>query len=167
MKEQMKKQTGFTLLELIVTVAIVGIVFVVGARTSMTNSSKKKAQQNTATTITNTLSTQRNQALSRNTTSRMTITSAAGVYTMNTYVSTAATTTCSSAGTWTLLKTETISVDALYQITGSGMANTCFYRDGSSSGGQFVVSPITSTSETKTITIDVTIATGFLDVTTN
>jgi prepilin-type N-terminal cleavage/methylation domain-containing protein len=164
--KKMARQKGFTLLELLVTIAILSIVFVVGARTSMTNMSKSKSAQNTAKLITDTLSIIKNQSLSRNTSSKVIIVNTAGIYTMNTYISTTPI-TCGTAATWTLLTTSTISVNAAYQITGNGMAGTCFYRDGSSSGGTFVVSAITPTSETKTTTIDVTISTGFLDVTTN
>ncbi|MCE3232247.1 MAG: hypothetical protein K0R98_504 [Rickettsiaceae bacterium] len=164
---KMSKQQGFTLLELLVTLAILVVVTTVGIRTTLNNKSSAKSAQNTATMLKDELSLLKDKALSMNTTARMVITNTGGIYTMNTYTSSAPTSACTAAGTWTLVISRTLDVNSKYQITGTGLSNLCFYRDGSSSGGIFIVSPIVATAETKTTTIDVIIATGFLDVSTN
>ncbi len=159
---KMKKQQGFTLLELLITVSIIGAVFVVASSSGMDGWNKKRTAQNTYKELVDTLATLKNTAISRNTSSRIVITQTSGTYTMTTYTSAAPTTDCSSAAAWTTLATKTLEVHSTYQITGSGMTDMCFYRDGSSFGGQFVIAPTSGTGTTYTITIE--IATGFIDV---
>lgn len=159
------KQKGLTLLELLITIAIMGAVFAVGSRGGLGSWGTKKTAQNTVKELRDEIKTLRNHAMSKNTTSRMVLINTSDVYTITTYTSTTPTMTCSSAGTWNVvINAREIEVADSYEITGGGMINTCFYRDGSSSGGSFVVAPQSGATGTTT-TLDVTISTGFIDVT--
>jgi prepilin-type N-terminal cleavage/methylation domain-containing protein len=156
---------GYTLLELLVTVAIIGSVIAVGAGTGMGDLNTKKTAQNTYKELRSQLATLRNHAMSKNTTGRLVITQSGSTYTMTSTYSSAPTSTCSAAGTWTTIQTKEIDVHTNYNITGSAFTNSiCFYRDGSSSGGSYVIAPVSGASGT-TYTLDVTIATGYIDVT--
>lgn len=158
---------GFTLLELLVTLAVIAIIVTVANTPDLELSSAKKSFLNTSQTLQTELSNLRNEAMMRNTTTRMVMTSSAGVYTITTYYSASPTTTCTSAVGTQLVAAHNISVNVLYNITGAtAMANTCFYRDGTSSGGVFTISPITVSTLLKSSVITITIATGYLDVAT-
>lgn len=159
-------QKGFTLLELLVTMCIIGAVYTVAAQSGLANWGKKKSSVNTATFLKNELATLKDHALSKSTTTRMVVSLTANGYTLTTYYSSSPTTSCSSAGSWTIIQNAaSIDIHSNYQITGSGMTNTCFYRDGSSSGGTFVVSPSASGTSDKTYTVDISIATGYVTIT--
>jgi prepilin-type N-terminal cleavage/methylation domain-containing protein len=165
---EMKKQRGFTLLELIVTLAILAVVLTVGMRMTSQTMVRHKSAKNAVTSILEELTTAQSASLSRSTTARVVVTNNGNyTYTITKYASAAPTTTCSSAGTWSTISTATISLNQNYQIGGTGLTNTCFYRDGSSSGGTFIVLPTVVDASAKTTTITLTIATGFLDVVEN
>ena len=103
--------------------------------------------------------------MNKNTTARMVITNSSDTYTITTYTSATATTTCTSSGTWNvIINAREIQVPSSYEITGSAMANLCFYRSGSSSGGSYQVAPQGSASG-DTTDIDIIMSTGFIDVT--
>ncbi len=160
-----KPARGFTLLELIITLAVIAIVTVVASSPALDSSNAQKTFTNTFNSLQGELSKARNEAMMRNTTTRMVITSSGGVYTINTYYSAAATSTCSSGAVGNALDSNVnLKVHSKYQLTGAAMGNICFYRDGSSSGGTLTLAPITVTTGLKTATITVTIATGYLDV---
>jgi prepilin-type N-terminal cleavage/methylation domain-containing protein len=169
---------GFTLLELLVALAILAIVITVARSPDLDMSNAKTSFQNTTQTLKSSLSTLRNQALSMGTTTRMAIAANNGVYTITTFSSPAPVNNCTNAGAWTQLSSNVINVHGLYQITGAAMANTCFYRDGTSSGGVFTIAPIllgitpqaqsnAENTQLKQAVITVTIATGYLDVATS
>ena len=161
----MSKNKGYTLLELLVTIAIIGSVIAVGSGTGIGNLNAKKTAQNTYKELRDQLATLRNHAMSKNTTGRIAFTQSGSTYTMTLTYSASPTTTCSSAGSWTTIQTKDIDVHSNYDITGSAFTNSlCFYRDGSSSGGSYVVAPVSGATGT-TYTLDVTIATGYIDVT--
>lgn len=153
------------MLELLITIAIVGIVFTVGARSGLSSWSVKRDARNTFTTLVSEIETLKNQALGQNTTTRMTLVNVGDVYTLTTFLSSAPVTTCTSAGTWTTIFSKEVNVHETYEITGTAMANLCFNRDGSSSGGTLSIAPQDSSSTHTTYDLDVTISTGFIDVT--
>lgn len=162
----MTNQNGFTLLELMVTIAIIGAVFVVGSMSGMGNWSQKKTSQNTVKELRDELANTRNYAMTRNVTGRLNIVVAGDTYTMTMYTSDVATSTCDSTGTWNTIMTRPLDVHATYQITGTAIAavDTCFFRDGSASTARsFTIEPKVGQSGTTT-TMDIIPATGFLDV---
>ena len=161
----MSNNKGYTLLELLVTVAIIGSVIAVGSGTGIGDLNTKKTAQNTYKELRDQLATLRNHAMSKNTTARMIVTQSGSTYTMTLAYSSAPTTTCPTSGTWTTIQTKEIDVHVNYSIAGTAFTNNlCFYRDGSSSGGSYTIAPVSGASGT-TYTLDVTIATGFIDVT--
>ncbi len=164
----MRRQQGFTLLELIIVLAVIGLVSTV-VGTGMENWTTKKTYKNTYDQLVYEINTAKGTAQLRSTTSRITTAgTAGGDYTVTMYISATPVTTCSTAGAWTLVSTKTVEGSLSYQITGTGIDNDmCFYRDGTSNGGTFVISPIEASTTLTTATITVTIATGFLDVSIN
>lgn len=166
-QKPMQKQQGFTLLELIITIAIIGIVFVVGSQSGLSQWATKGEAKNTLATMLSEIGLLKDESLNRNTTTRMTLVNSSGTYTLTKFFSAAPTTTCSSAGSWTQISSREIDMSAQYEITGTAMANLCFYRDGTSSGGTFSIAPTDIGSQHKTYDLEVTIATGFIDVTEN
>jgi len=163
---KMLSQKGVTLLELLIALVIIGLVFSATSRFGMDGMSTKKTAQNSANFLREELFNIKNTALSQNTTTRMEITDAAGVYTMTTYYSNAPTSNCSSAGAWTQIKQQEIEVHSTYEITGSAITSTCFFRNGSSSGGSLAFAPVDGASG-KSYNFDIIVATGFIDVTEN
>lgn len=160
----MSLNKGFSLLEMVVTLAVMGAAAGL-VYSGMDGWSVKKSYKNLFNNLRYELSNLRNQAMSRDTTTRMLLQNNSGVYTITTYASSTPTTTCSTTGTWTQISSSNLDINSAYQITGSGVGtNLCFYRDGSSSGASFVISPVESGTDYNTATIDVTIATGYLDV---
>lgn len=159
----MSKFRGFTLLEFLVTLAIIAVVTTV-TLPAYNSWTEGKSFDNLFNDLTYELRELSNMAQIQNTTTKIIISEAGGIYTLSTFISSAPTTTCTSAGTWTADKSVIMDIPSTYQITGNGMDSTCFYRDGSSSGGNFIISPIDGSSSGDTATITVTIATGYLDV---
>lgn len=161
----MTRQGGYTLLELLVTIAIVGSILAVTAGTGMTDLSQRKTAQNTYKELRDELATANNTATSRNTTAKVIVNvDSSNIYTITTQVSSAPTTTCTTSGSWSTVSSKTLDVHNNYSITGSSMSTSlCFYRDGSSSGGTYVVSPNSGVSGT-TYTFTISIATGYIDV---
>ncbi|PIR39386.1 MAG: hypothetical protein COV35_02395 [Alphaproteobacteria bacterium CG11_big_fil_rev_8_21_14_0_20_39_49] len=161
----MSYKRGYTLLELLVTIAIIASVIAVGSGTGIGNLNTKKTAQNTYKELRDQLATLRNHAMSKNTTAKIVITQVGSTYTMTLSYSAAPTNNCPSTGAWTTIQTKQIDVHTNYGITGTAFTNNlCFYRDGSSSGGAYIVAPVSGATGT-TYTLDVTIATGYIDVT--
>lgn len=165
-KYRVRKDKGFTILELLVTVGVIAIIISFALRSDLDIANAQKEFVNTSDNLQGELSSLRNEAMMRNTTTRMVITETSGIYTIDTYYADTPTTICTEAGgTWTsLVSAKPLNVNGRYQLTGSPMSNTCFYRDGSSSGGALVLAPITTTTGLKTSTLTITIATGYVDV---
>lgn len=159
----MQHTDGYTLMELLITIAIVAVVATL-VSPALDSWSNRKSYKNTYKQIRDELVETRHEALTRNTTGRMVLAENSGTYTITSYYSASPTTTCTTAGSWTQIDSFTVDVPDAYQISGTGMANTCFYRDGSASGGSFSITPVDSSSGLDSATITVTMSTGYLDV---
>lgn len=164
---------GFTLIELMITLAVIAIIITFASSPSLESGNAKKTFKNTLDSLQTELSSLKNEAAMRNTTTRMVITLSAGVYTINTFYSSVPVSTCSTAGTWTpIISSKILKVPSSYQLTGTtAMAGTCFNRDGSSydsaaSGAVFTLELITATPGYgfKKAVLSVIMATGFQDV---
>jgi hypothetical protein len=160
-------EAGFTLLELLITLAIIAVILALANSPDLEMSNAKTSFKNSSQTLQTALSNLRNQSLSLGTTTRMNISLTGGVYNITTYASTTPVTGCTSTGIWTQLSSSQVKLHSLYKITGTNaMANMCFYRDGTASGGTLTILPIAPGTTLKSAVINVTIATGYLDVTT-
>lgn len=168
-----KNSKGYTLLEMLVTIAIIAIVTASTAALTLENSTAKKTFNNTLGSLQTELSALRNEAMTRNTTTRMVISLSGGVYTINSFYSSLPVTSCSTAGTWApIVSSRILKVHSTYQLTGaSSMAGTCFNRDGSAynsaaSGPVFTLELITANpgKGLKKAVLSVIMATGFQDI---
>ncbi len=165
---KMRNQSGYSLLEMLVTIGIVGALFTVVAQSGLDTNETKKAAKNIVNSLEDELTKIKNESLSRSTTTRMVLTNNSGTYTINTYYSSAPTTTCTSGGgTWILISSKTLQVNGQYEVVGNAMANTCFYRDSSASGGTYTVEPVDGDSSLPSYDITIAVATGYIDVTEN
>ena len=104
----MSNYKGYTLLELLVTIAIIASVIAIGSGTGIGDLNTKKTAQNTYKELRDQLATLRNHAMSKNTTAKMVITQTGSTYTMTLSYSSAPTTTCPSTGTWTTIQSKDI-----------------------------------------------------------
>jgi prepilin-type N-terminal cleavage/methylation domain-containing protein len=161
----MRRHDGFTVLELLVTIGVIALVVAVVAP-NYSDWSAKRSFMTTYNELRNELSDMRSTSMSRNTTSRLNLQFSNGVYIITSYISPSPVSGCNPLGTWTQLYTRQLNVHSFYQIIGSGVGgDICFYRDGGSSGAQYNITPI-SVAGLPSANITVTIATGYLDVTT-
>lgn len=107
-------------------------------------------------------------AYAKNTTSRILVTKSGSSYTINIYSLPTPSSACdSSLATWVTSTTRTFTLNSNFNITGSGIGNICFYRDGSSSGGAFSFSKVVNGAYDMGADITVVIATGFIDLVRN
>ncbi len=157
------KDMGFTLLELIVVISIVAIAMTMGAP-SYDGWATKKDLNNSYKKLLSELSNLRNEAFLRNTTMRMVVSSGGG-YQMTAYAADTPVSACNAgSATWDEVLDAELALDDHFQITGSGVGSVCFYRDGTSSGGQYIFSQVDGGSDRGYVALEVTIATGFIDV---
>lgn len=159
-------QRGFTVLELMISLAIIGIVIAI-VKPNLTQSKIKKEFRNSFQEIVDHLKTARIESITRNTTTRVLLTGTAGNYTMTAFFSASPTTTCDASGTWTQLYSHTLSLSDRFVITGTGVGNVCFYRDNSSNGADYSLDQVDGGTEYGAGTINVSIATGYIDATLN
>lgn len=157
----MKRHDGYSIVELLVVLGILALIagFVLP---NIGDSVKKYEFRNSYRTLIEQISTVKSEAITRNTTSRLSLQQVAGVYTLTAYVTPTPVANCNGSNPWTQISTMTLDVPREFQITGSGVGDICFYRDSSSTGGQYVYDDGAANIGSATITI--AIATGYLDV---
>jgi len=162
----MSNNKGYTLLELLVTIAIIASVIAIGSGSGIGEIRQKKTAQNTQKELRDQLATIRNHATSKNTTTRLVITQTGSTYSIGLQSASAITSDCNSTSvTWQVIQLKEIDVHANYSITGTAFVNDlCFFRDGSSTGGNYIIAPVSGATGT-TYTLDITLATGYIDVT--
>ncbi len=160
-----RPDSGFTVLELLIVVAIIGTlaVFVLPGIDTWT---AKRSYRNLYHDLVTQLAEARSEAQIRATTLRVLTSRNGDNYTVTTFFSPAPVANCNAAGVWTQLSQVTLEAPTLFEITGNGIGNVCFYRDGSASGGQYNVVQKDGGNDIGGAAVTVTIATGYLDVTT-
>ena len=158
----MKRRDGYTILELLVTIAILALIAAI-INPDFGTWVKRQSFANSFDDLYSNLMTVKSEAMTRGTTSRINLTlQVDGTYTISGYVSALPTPTCSSGAVAIQLFSRELSVPSGYQVTGNGVGNVCFYRDGSSTGGQYVYDD--GGAGTGTGSISISVATGYLDV---
>jgi prepilin-type N-terminal cleavage/methylation domain-containing protein len=156
-------ELGFSLLELMVSIAIIATIITFTVP-NFQNWSVKRSYKNTLEDLEYFLSESRNEVFTRNSTIRVSVSQSGDSYSFTRFISATPTTTCSSAGSWTEIVTRVISVNSRFQITGDSIGtNLCFFRDGSSSGGEYIISQKDGGEDMGGATLAITIATGFID----
>lgn len=159
-----KSTSGFTLLELLVVMAIVGTATIALYPAYASLSTRKDFQSNLSDFET-VLASTRLQAFSRDTTTRITTVKSGDSYMLTSYASSAPTSTCSTAGTWQQMATTRVDMNIRFVVTGTGIGNICFFRDGTSTGGNFAFAQKDSGTDIASAAINIYISTGFVDVT--
>lgn len=155
---------GFTILELIVVLAVIATASVV-VYPSISKTASRKDFVNSVKTFQTELSNTRLNAFSRGVTTRINTSQSGDVYTVTSYYSNSNPTSCAASGTWTQLNSVAVDVNSNFQVSGSGIGNICFYRDGTSSGGSFSFSQKDAGTEIGAATINIYLSTGFIDAT--
>jgi prepilin-type N-terminal cleavage/methylation domain-containing protein len=158
-------ERGYTLLELIITVAIIGLAakFMLPGMDGWT---LRRAFNNALGDLERDIITASQEAEMRNTTVRIFMVRAGDTYTITTFFSTdnPPPTVCAANGNWTTLTTRTEKLNSQFEITGNGVGNVCFYRDGSSSGGTYNLGQKDGGTNYGSAVVGVTLATGAPDV---
>jgi len=162
-KNQRIDQAGFTLLELLVVVAIMATLSVF-ATPVFQDWGTKRSFDSSVKEIASALKKARNESGSRDLTVRVLTSRSDDTYTITSYTLDSNLASCDTSLNWTQLEQKTINMNSNYLITGSGVGNICFYRDGSSSGGNFSINPKATGSTLEKVDISVILATGFVDV---
>jgi prepilin-type N-terminal cleavage/methylation domain-containing protein len=154
---------GFTLLELLVVLAIIATAtsFLYPAFTEV--STRKNFQANVKAFETE-MSNARLQAFSRGTTVRVNTVKDGDEYIITTFASNVPVRTCGTGGTWSQIASTTVEMNSNFNITGTGIGNICFYRDGTSTGSAFNFAQKNELTNIGRANINIYIATGFVDV---
>jgi prepilin-type N-terminal cleavage/methylation domain-containing protein len=151
----MRYQSGFTLLELLIALAVIAIVTSVTV-TGIGDISSKKEIQNSWKELKIVLYNLKNEAMRRSRTTRIEVTQDGDNYFISTYVSTVHTKSCNNAMVANnILTDQPFNIPKSYTLNGNAMVtDICFYRDGSSTGGTFIFTPdnVADTSWILTIT---------------
>ncbi len=160
-----KQQAGFSLLELLVVIAIMGVV--TALFTGMEGLKSKKSYVVNGTDLANELANIRYEAATRGTTTRLNLDLTDEVYTLSTLYASAPTAICNSTGSWTQIKSYQFNVADAFEITGSGVGDVCFDRDGTSTGAVYNITQKDGGTDIGSATITVIMATGYIDVVEN
>ncbi len=166
MQNPWNKNSGFTLLELLAVIAIIATASLF-AMPAFQEWNAKRSFDRTVNDLYSYVTAARLQAFTKATTIRVSVSANGDNYTVVSYSNSSSSSTCTTASGWTQLQSNVITVDSNFQITGNGIGSVCFYRDGSSSGGIYNVTQKNGASDLGNTTINVVIATGFVDVTKN
>lgn len=156
-------KSGFTLLELVVVLAIIATATAFLYPAFAEVSTRKNFQANVKAFETE-ISNARLQAFSRGTTVRVNTVQSGNNYTITTFASNTPVSTCGTGGTWAQISSNTIELNSQFSVTGSGLGNICFYRDGTSTGSAFNFAQKNELTDIGRATINIYIATGFVDV---
>ncbi len=159
----MKKIQGYTLLELMITVAIVGIAarFILPGIDAWT---LEQDFENAVYDMERDLQTARELAQLQNTTARVLVVRNQDEYTVTTYLADSPTSLCSTSGSWTPQSARTFALSSIFELTGSCVCNVCFFRDNTATGGTYNFLQKDGGTDYGIGTLQVTIATGFIDV---
>lgn len=159
-------ENGFTLLELLAVLAILAVVSLFGLP-AFQDWNAKRSFHKSINDIYSSLSLARLQAFTRNTTTKITTSASGDNYTLTIYSNATSVTNCATTTGWTSIDTTTIRLNTNFQITGTGIGNVCFFRDGTSNGGVYNVTQKSGQTDLGTAVISVILATGFIDVIKN
>jgi len=160
-------QAGFTLLELLATLAIITTLSLFSLPVIQEWNAKRYFQR-TVNDIYSSLANTRIEAFAKSTTTKITTSLTGGIYTIQMfYNDTNNSASCASSNGWVQFDTTTISISNNFEITGSGIGSICFFKDGTSSGGSFNITQKDGGTELGNSSIDIFMATGFIDVTNN
>ncbi len=157
---------GFTLLELMAVLSIIAVVSLFGLP-AFQDWNAKRSFQRSINDIYSSLSRGKMEALTRNITTKVNTSQSGDAYTLTTYYNATAVTNCSTTTGWTSLDVLTTNLNSNFQITGTGIGDVCFFRDGTSSGATYTISQKNGQTDLGSGVISVILATGFIDVTKN
>lgn len=155
--------SGFTILELLVVLAIIGTLSVLGTPVFQ-NWNTKSSFESAINDLYSSLTSARLDSFARGVSVRVNTTKSDDQYTITSYYLDSSIASCDLGQSWTQNEQKVINLNSNFVITGSGLGNICFYRDGTSTGGNFSIDEKTGGTELGTADISVTLATGFIDV---
>jgi prepilin-type N-terminal cleavage/methylation domain-containing protein len=161
-----KYEQGFTLLELLAVLAIIATVSLFGLP-AIQEWNAKKSFGKSVNEFYSGLSRARLEALEKNTVTKIVTTRNSDTYTVISYNNSSASAACNAAGGWTQIESMTVNMNSNFEVTGSGIGTVCFYRDGTSSGGIYNIAQKNGQTNLGNASINVILATGFIDVTKN
>jgi prepilin-type N-terminal cleavage/methylation domain-containing protein len=161
-----RQEHGFTLLELLAVLAIIAVVSLFGLP-AFQEWTAKRSFHKSVNDIYSELSQARLQAFIKNTTTKVTTSGSGDNYTMAVFYNATAVSNCSTGSGWSSLESTVVSVNTNFQISGTGIGNVCFFRDGTSTGGTYSVTQKDGQSNLGNGVISVILATGFIDVVKN
>lgn len=159
-----RSSDGFSLLELMAVMAIMGTLTLFGLP-AIQEWNAKKSFQNSVNDVYSYLSRTRLEALSRSTITKINTYRDDDNYLIRIYYNSSPSAACSSTNGWTQLDSRTIRMNSNFQMTGSGIGDVCFLRDGTSSGGIYNIAQKNSQTNLGNASINVVLTTGFIDVT--
>ncbi len=163
-----KTKNGFTLLELMVVLAIIATATIF-AIPNFKQWQVRDSLENSIKEIYSNIVEARLSAFALNTTTRVNISKTNNIYTISVYELDVPTITCNpSLAGWSQLKTSQLKLNENFDISGSGIGNICFYRDGSSSGGVLNFAEVNNPAiYNLSANINIILATGFVDLVRN
>lgn len=157
------QNSGFTVLELVVVLAIIATLSVLG-NPLYQNWGAKRSLDSTANEIYSELNKARIDSFSNGLSTRVLTSKNENEYTITRYILDSSQESCDVNLNWAEESQKTIEVNNNFTITGTGIGNVCFYRDGTSNGGSFSIDQKNGGSDLGNIDIMITLATGFIDV---
>ena len=162
----LSKNNGFTLLELLAVLAIIAVLTLF-ALPAFQDWNAKKSFDKSMNDFYSTISQARLQSFVKNTTTKITTTKNSDDYNITIAFNATAVTNCAAAAGWTVLETSTISLHSNFEVTGSGIGDVCFFRDGTSTGATYNIAQKNGQTDLGNGTISVILTTGFIDAVKN
>ncbi len=154
---------GFTVLELIVVIAIIGTLSFLSAPLFQSWGSKR-ALDESINEFYSVFSSARLDAFARGVTIRVGSSKTNDDYTLTTYYLDGPTESCDVGLSWTQSSQRIVDLNSNFVVTGSALGNVCFYRDGTSTGGNFSFDQKNGGTDLGSADVTITLATGFIDV---